>query len=83
MPFNFTSGFALCVLDVSLAKSWYPEHFAAGQAVKVRVLYQKLFKQYVLNTLKHRPPQAQWKRYLFRSFKFFAHVGQLMRQIHM
>jgi hypothetical protein len=37
--------------------------------VKVRVSYQKLLKYYVLNALKHRPPKAQKKRYLFRSFK--------------
>lgn len=37
--------------------------------MKVRVSYQKLLKYYVLNALKHRPPKAQKKRYLFRSFK--------------
>ena len=37
--------------------------------VKVRVSYQKLLKYFVLNALKHRPPKAQKKRYLFRSFK--------------
>uniref|UniRef100_A0A8B9R412 Pre-mRNA processing factor 8 n=1 Tax=Anas platyrhynchos TaxID=8839 RepID=A0A8B9R412_ANAPL len=47
----------------------YREHCPAGQPVKVRVSYQKLLKYYVLNALKHRPPKAQKKRYLFRSFK--------------
>lgn len=37
--------------------------------MKVRVSYQKLLKYFVLNALKHRPPKAQKKRYLFRSFK--------------
>lgn len=45
------------------------EHCPPGQPVKVRVSYQKLLKYYVLNALKHRPPKAQKKRYLFRSFK--------------
>ena len=47
----------------------YREHCPAGQPVKVRVSYQKLLKYFVLNALKHRPPKAQKKRYLFRSFK--------------
>ena len=47
----------------------YREHCPAGMPVKVRVSYQKLLKYFVLNALKHRPPKAQKKRYLFRSFK--------------
>lgn len=56
-------------IDVPLVKNWYMEHSPPGQPVKVRVSYQKLLKYYVLNALKHRPPKAQKKRYLFRSFK--------------
>ena len=46
--------------------------------MKVRVSYQKLLKNYVLNALHHRPPKALKKRYLFRSFKatkFFQSTG--------
>lgn len=52
-----------------MVKSWYQEHCPPGQPVKVRVSYQKLLKYFVLNALKQRPPKAQKKRYLFRSFK--------------
>lgn len=68
-PFNLRSGFTRRAVDVPLVKNWYREHCPPGQPVKVRVSYQKLLKYYVLNALKHRPPKAQRKRYLFRSFK--------------
>nr|CAD7443039.1 unnamed protein product [Timema bartmani] len=68
-PFNIRSGRCRRAIDVPLVKSWYREHCPPGQPVKVRVSYQKLLKYYVLNALKHRPPKAQKKRYLFRSFK--------------
>ena len=68
-PFNLRSGFTRRSVDVPLVKNWYREHCPPGQPVKVRVSYQKLLKYYVLNALKHRPPKAQRKRYLFRSFK--------------
>ncbi|XP_076032187.1 pre-mRNA processing factor 8 [Oratosquilla oratoria] len=68
-PFNMRSGTMRRAIDVPLVKSWYREHCPPGQPVKVRVSYQKLLKYYVLNALKHRPPKAQKKRYLFRSFK--------------
>ncbi|XP_012871766.1 PREDICTED: pre-mRNA-processing-splicing factor 8 [Dipodomys ordii] len=68
-PFNLRSGRTRRALDIPLVKNWYREHCPAGQPVKVRVSYQKLLKYYVLNALKHRPPKAQKKRYLFRSFK--------------
>ncbi len=54
------------------------EHCPANLPVKVRVSYQKLLKNYVLNALHHRPPKALKKRYLFRSFKatkFFQSTG--------
>ncbi|KAF6025681.1 PRPF8 [Bugula neritina] len=68
-PYNLRSSRTRRALDVPLVKTWYREHVPAGQPVKVRVSYQKLLKYYVLNALKHRPPKAQKKRYLFRSFK--------------
>ncbi|XP_013405996.1 pre-mRNA-processing-splicing factor 8 isoform X1 [Lingula anatina] len=68
-PFNLRSGRSRRALDVPLVKSWYREHCPSGMPVKVRVSYQKLLKYFVLNALHHRPPKAQKKRYLFRSFK--------------
>ncbi|KAK9738665.1 JAB1/Mov34/MPN/PAD-1 ubiquitin protease [Popillia japonica] len=68
-PFNLRSGRCRRAIDIPLVKCWYKEHCPPGQPVKVRVSYQKLLKYYVLNALKHRPPKAQKKRYLFRSFK--------------
>ena len=68
-PFNERSGKSKRALDVPLVKSWYLEHCPPNMPVKVRVSYQKLLKYYVLNTLKHRHPKPQKKRYLFRSFK--------------
>lgn len=66
---RFVIGRTRRAIDVPLVKNWYMEHCPPGQPVKVRVSYQKLLKYYVLNALKHRPPKAQKKRYLFRSFK--------------
>lgn len=68
-PFNLRSGRTRRSIDVPLVKTWYREHCPSGMPVKVRVSYQKLLKVYVLNALKHRPPKAQKRRYLFRSFK--------------
>uniref|UniRef100_A0AC35TUB0 MPN domain-containing protein n=1 Tax=Rhabditophanes sp. KR3021 TaxID=114890 RepID=A0AC35TUB0_9BILA len=76
-PFNLRSGATRRALDVPLVKTWYREHCPAGLPVKVRVSYQKLLKIFVLNSLKHRPPKPQKRRYLFRSFKatkFFQHT---------
>ncbi|KAJ1841790.1 pre-mRNA-splicing factor 8, partial [Coemansia sp. RSA 2703] len=48
---------------------WYLERCPAGMPVKVRVSYQKLLKNYVLNAMHATRPRAQRKRYLFRQFK--------------
>ncbi|KND02430.1 pre-mRNA-processing-splicing factor 8 [Spizellomyces punctatus DAOM BR117] len=68
-PFDKRSGRTRRAIDVPLVKNWYLEHVPAGQPVKVRVSYQKLLKCYVLNALKHRPPKAMNKKYLFRQLK--------------
>jgi pre-mRNA-processing factor 8 len=39
---------------------------AGPPQVKIRVSYQKLLKCWVYNQLKHRPPKALNKKYLFR-----------------
>jgi len=68
-PYNQRSGRTVRAQDMPLVKNWYLEHCPAGQPVKVRVSYQKLLKCYVLNTLRHRRPKAQTKKYLFRQLK--------------
>ncbi|RUS16869.1 PRP8 pre-mRNA processing factor 8-like protein, isoform CRA_d, partial [Endogone sp. FLAS-F59071] len=68
-PFDKRSGRTRRALDIPLVKNWYLEHTPPGQPVKVRVSYQKLLKCYVLNALKHRPPKALNKKYLFRQLK--------------
>ncbi|KAH8929155.1 PROCN-domain-containing protein [Atractiella rhizophila] len=73
-PYNQRSGKMIRCIDIPLVKNWYLEHCPPGLAVKVRVSYQKLLKVYVHNTLKHRAPRAQTKKYLFRQLaatKFF------------
>ncbi|KAJ2909945.1 pre-mRNA-splicing factor 8, partial [Coemansia aciculifera] len=68
-PFNARSGNTRRAMDVPLVKDWYMEHCPQGLPVKVRVSYQKLLKNYVLNAIHTSPPRAQRKKYLFRQFK--------------
>jgi len=68
-PFDRRSGRTRRALDVPLVKNWYMEHCPPGQPVKVRVSYQKLLKNYVLNELHRRPTKGLTKRYLFRQLK--------------
>lgn len=73
-PFNKRSGHMVRAEDVALIKNWYLEHPDPSYPVKVRVSYQKLLKNYVLNSLKTRPPASQKKRSLLNSLgntKFF------------
>jgi pre-mRNA-processing factor 8 len=63
-PFNKRAGHMRRAEDVPLVKNWYLEHCPPGQPVKVRVSYQKLLKNYVLNALHHRPPKGMSKRYV-------------------
>lgn len=37
--------------------------------LQVRVSYQKLLKNFILNTLHHRPPKPTKKKYLLRALK--------------
>ncbi|ODV69311.1 PROCN-domain-containing protein [Hyphopichia burtonii NRRL Y-1933] len=53
-PFNRRSGRTVRAQDVALVKSWYKEHSPRKAPIKVRVSYQKLLKNYVLNEL-HNP----------------------------
>ncbi|KAJ2818140.1 pre-mRNA-splicing factor 8, partial [Coemansia sp. 'formosensis'] len=68
-PFSARSGRTRRAMDVPLVKDWYMEHCPQGLPVKVRVSYQKLLKNYVLNAIHSSPPRAQRKKYLFRQFK--------------
>ncbi|KAJ1906844.1 Pre-mRNA-processing-splicing factor 8 [Coemansia sp. IMI 209127] len=68
-PFNMRSGATRRAMDVPLVKDWYMEHCPSGMPVKVRVSYQKLLKNYVLNAIHTTKPRAQRKKYLLRQFK--------------
>ncbi|KDD74387.1 PRO8NT PrP8 domain-containing protein, partial [Helicosporidium sp. ATCC 50920] len=50
-PFSARSGRTRRAPDVPLVSSWFHERCPAGYPVKVRVSYQKLLKNYVLNRL--------------------------------
>ncbi|KAL4539197.1 hypothetical protein Ndes2526B_g02544 [Nannochloris sp. 'desiccata'] len=73
-PFNLRSGRTRRACDVPLVADWFKEHCPVGYPVKVRVSYQKLMKNWILNKLKQKPPRAMKKRSLFKSLaatKFF------------
>ncbi|KAJ2777092.1 pre-mRNA-splicing factor 8 [Coemansia javaensis] len=73
-PFSARSGHTRRAQDVALVKDWYLEHCPAGMPVKVRVSYQKLLKNYVLNAIHATPPRPQRKTHLLRQLratKFF------------
>ncbi|KAF5567649.1 pre-mRNA-splicing factor spp42 [Fusarium napiforme] len=69
-PFNRRSGRMVRAQDVPLVKQWYLEHPPSDRPpVKVRVSYQKLLKNFVLNELHKKKPKAQNKQNLMRSLK--------------
>lgn len=69
-PFNRRSGKMVRAQDVPLIKQWYLEHPPANRPpVKVRVSYQKLLKNFVLNDLHKKKPKAQNNQNLLRSLK--------------
>lgn len=73
-PFNARSGHTRRAIDVPLVSDWYKEHCPSNHPVKVRVSYQKLLKNWVLNQLHRRPPRSMKRRSLFKSLaatKFF------------
>ncbi|CCE32521.1 Pre-mRNA-splicing factor spp42 [Claviceps purpurea] len=69
-PFNKRSGKMVRAQDVPLIKQWYLEHPPSDRPpVKVRVSYQKLLKNYVLNELHKKKPNAHNNQNLLRSLK--------------
>ncbi|RCI10721.1 hypothetical protein L249_5301 [Ophiocordyceps polyrhachis-furcata BCC 54312] len=69
-PFNRRSGRMVRAQDVPLVKQWYLEHPPSDRPpVKVRVSYQKLLKNFVLNDLHRKSPKAQNRQNLLRSLK--------------
>lgn len=68
-PFNKRSGHMRRALDVPLVNAWFMEHCPQQYPVKVRVSYQKLLKNYILNLLHARPPKSVKKKYLLRALK--------------
>ncbi|MEW5319339.1 MAG: hypothetical protein WDW38_010498 [Sanguina aurantia] len=68
-PFNQRSGRTRRAVDVPLVNCWFQEHCPPTYPVKVRVSYQKLLKNYILNTLHSRPAKHVKKKYLLRALK--------------
>ncbi|CAG9993419.1 unnamed protein product [Clonostachys byssicola] len=69
-PFNRRSGRMVRAQDVPLIKQWYLEHPPSDRPpVKVRVSYQKLLKNFVLNELHKKRPKAHNNQNLLRSLK--------------
>ena len=68
-PFNRRSGKMLRAPDVPLIKKWYMQHPDEEYPVKVRVSYQKLLKNHVLNELKKTPSGRKRKFKLLKSLK--------------
>lgn len=69
-PFNRRSGKMVRAQDVPLIKQWYLEHPPSDRPpVKVRVSYQKLLKNFVLNELHKKKPNAHNNQNLLRSLK--------------
>ena len=59
-PFNRRSGRTVRAQDVALTKDWYVRSVPKGSTPKVRVSYQKLLKNSVLNEL-HNPSRRNKK----------------------
>ncbi|OHT05186.1 Pre-mRNA-processing-splicing factor 8 [Tritrichomonas foetus] len=69
-PFNSRSGKTQRAQDVPLLRNWYRRRSPLEQKVKVRVSYQKLLKNYVLNRVHHRKHfKVQRKKTLFKILK--------------
>ncbi|KAM0200669.1 hypothetical protein ACHAPI_002333 [Fusarium lateritium] len=69
-PFDRRSGRMVRAQDVPLVKQFYLEHPPSDRPpVKIRVSYQKLLKNFVLNELHKKKPKAQNKQNLMRSLK--------------
>ncbi len=70
-PFNTRSGRTRRTIDVALMGHWCRDrvHRDLKYPTKVRVSYQKLLKNWVLNQLHSRPSKPKTKRALFKSLK--------------
>ncbi|EGW33924.1 uncharacterized protein SPAPADRAFT_133535 [Spathaspora passalidarum NRRL Y-27907] len=74
-PFNRRSGKTVRAQDVALIKSWYKRHAPRKAPAKVRVSYQKLLKNHILNQVhtrkrRHTPKRAKLLPSL-KSTKYF------------
>jgi len=75
-PFDVRSGRCRRTVDVPLLKPWYRQRLVGGRelAVKVRVSYQKMLKQFVTNELHRRKPRSRPRTRLLSALsatKFF------------
>lgn len=67
-PFNQRTGYTRRAYDIPLVGAWYKERCPVGYPVKVRVSYQKLLKNWVLNSLHRKVPKSKKKRSLLKAF---------------
>ena len=64
--FRKRSGRTRRAIDIQLVGDWFRERGQREQPIKVRVSYQKLLKQWVLNQLHHQKPKSKKKKTLFK-----------------
>ncbi|SCU92397.1 LANO_0E00694g1_1 [Lachancea nothofagi CBS 11611] len=77
-PFNRRSGNTIRAQDVALIKRWYLQKPEGELPIKVRISYQKLLKNYVLNELKSPSSSKDSKKKLLKSLrktKFFQQTS--------
>ncbi|SCU81555.1 LAME_0B07646g1_1 [Lachancea meyersii CBS 8951] len=73
-PYNRRTGKTIRSQDVALIKKWFLQRPGSEIPIKVRVSYQKLLKNHVLNELRESHTRARNKKKLLRSLrntKFF------------
>jgi len=68
-PFNLREGHTKRVIDIPLVNGWFHERCPQGNPVKVRVSYQKLLKNWVLNGLHRQAPKPVKKKSLLKALK--------------
>ncbi|CUM64486.1 uncharacterized protein PRCAT00002091001 [Priceomyces carsonii] len=67
-PFNVRSGRMVRAEDVALVKSWYKQHAPKEDPIKVKISYQKLLKNHILNEL-HNPKGSKTNNKMYNTRK--------------
>jgi pre-mRNA-processing factor 8 len=68
-PFNLRKGYMRRAYEIPLINHWFMERIPPCLPVKVRVSYQKLLKNYVLNEMHKKKSNKLKKKNLFRALK--------------